>query len=70
MKKVKIFKVKIKGAEEREAIESRLSLVRKQTGLEIIANIAMQTGDYEHFNNVDLKLELIQSALGIIRKKD
>ncbi len=64
MKKVKAFK----RTDEIEAIEAKLLLVRKQTGLEIIANIAAQTGDYEYINNVDLRLELIQNAVNVIYK--
>ncbi len=68
MKKDRPFKYN--ATEEMEAIEARLLLVRKQTGLEIIADIAIQSGKYSHINNVDLKLELIKNALGIVYKKD
>ncbi|MEE9356220.1 MAG: hypothetical protein V3U75_11575 [Methylococcaceae bacterium] len=50
-------------------IKQKLLLTRKRTGLEIIANIAAQTGEYSHINNVDLKLELIQNAIRVIHNK-
>ena len=49
-------------------MEKKLSLARKKACLEIIANIAAQTGDYSDINNVDLKLELIVDALHISKK--
>ncbi len=51
------------------AIEKKLLTARKETGLEIIANIAAQTGDYSHIRGADLKIELIENVLKVIKKK-
>ncbi len=51
-------------------IEKKLQLARKEAGLNIIANIAMKTGDYAAINNVDLRAELIVNVIDAMMKKE